>query len=273
MAATSQSSTLFYDYDGFVEKFKPKKTTDDCYTPPVVYDVILDWVKQRYNLENDTPIVRPFYPGGDYENYDYPDGCVIVDNPPFSILSKIIYNLLDKGVKFFLFSPALTLLGIARKRSKELTYLPLGVTVTYDNGANVATSFITNLITNDEPELQLETVPDLYQAIVDVQKSEKSLPKYEYPKNLITASQLNQYSKYGVHFKLNKESCCSVDRLDAQRPFKKTVYGCGYLLSANAATERIKADKTAAENATASAKPIKIWELSEREKEIINGMI
>ena len=23
---------LFNDYEGFVEKFKPKKTTDDCYT-------------------------------------------------------------------------------------------------------------------------------------------------------------------------------------------------------------------------------------------------
>jgi hypothetical protein len=22
------------DYDEFIEKFKPKKTTDDCYTPP-----------------------------------------------------------------------------------------------------------------------------------------------------------------------------------------------------------------------------------------------
>lgn len=26
----------FTDYEGFVEKFKPKKTTDDCYTPPAV---------------------------------------------------------------------------------------------------------------------------------------------------------------------------------------------------------------------------------------------
>lgn len=25
------------DYEAFVEKFKPKKTTDDCYTPPHVY--------------------------------------------------------------------------------------------------------------------------------------------------------------------------------------------------------------------------------------------
>lgn len=24
------------DYDEFVEKFKPKKTTDDCYTPPLL---------------------------------------------------------------------------------------------------------------------------------------------------------------------------------------------------------------------------------------------
>lgn len=23
----------FNDYEGFVDKFKPKKTTDDCYTP------------------------------------------------------------------------------------------------------------------------------------------------------------------------------------------------------------------------------------------------
>ena len=31
------------DYGAFVEKFKPKKTTDDCYTPPEVYETIKDW--------------------------------------------------------------------------------------------------------------------------------------------------------------------------------------------------------------------------------------
>lgn len=30
-------------YEEFIEKFKPKKTTDDCYTPPSVYAVIRDW--------------------------------------------------------------------------------------------------------------------------------------------------------------------------------------------------------------------------------------
>ena len=75
-------------YDELVEKFKPKKTTDDCMTPPQVYDVVRDWACREYNI-NPERIVRPFWPGGDYENFDYPDGCVVLDNPPFSIISKI----------------------------------------------------------------------------------------------------------------------------------------------------------------------------------------
>lgn len=31
---------IFNDYEGFVEKFKPKKTTDDCYTPPEIYEAV-----------------------------------------------------------------------------------------------------------------------------------------------------------------------------------------------------------------------------------------
>ena len=30
-------------YDEFVDKFKPKLTTDDCYTPPIVYEAVLKW--------------------------------------------------------------------------------------------------------------------------------------------------------------------------------------------------------------------------------------
>ena len=52
-------------YDEFVEKFKPKKTTDDCYTPPAVYEAVKDWVVKEYGLEG-KEIVRPFYPGGGF---------------------------------------------------------------------------------------------------------------------------------------------------------------------------------------------------------------
>ena len=40
-------------YEEYVEKFKPKKTTDDCYTPPEVYEVIKDWVCRRYGTDPD----------------------------------------------------------------------------------------------------------------------------------------------------------------------------------------------------------------------------
>lgn len=75
------------DYDGFVAKFKPPKTTDDCYTPQPVYDAVLGWLRENADIEG-REIVRPFWPGSDYEHYDYPEGCVVVDNPPFRDLRK-----------------------------------------------------------------------------------------------------------------------------------------------------------------------------------------
>lgn len=69
------------EYDAFVEKFKPKLTTDDCYTPQLVYDAVADWTESTYGVDR-ACFVRPFYPGGDYENYPYKPGDVVVDNPP-----------------------------------------------------------------------------------------------------------------------------------------------------------------------------------------------
>ena len=70
----------FNDYEGFVEKFKPKKTTDDCYTPPAVYEAVKDWACRKYSIDP-ACTVRPFWPGGDYEHFDYPAGAVVLDNP------------------------------------------------------------------------------------------------------------------------------------------------------------------------------------------------
>lgn len=57
----TKTKTAFDDYEGFVEKFKPKKTTDDCYTPPPVYEAIADWVANEYGVSRED-FVRPFYP-------------------------------------------------------------------------------------------------------------------------------------------------------------------------------------------------------------------
>jgi hypothetical protein len=63
----NQQLNMFDDnpeYQAFVDKFKPKKTTDDCYTPPYIYDAVLKWATKEYQLQGRT-VVRPFYPGGD----------------------------------------------------------------------------------------------------------------------------------------------------------------------------------------------------------------
>ena len=85
------------EYKRFVDKFKPNKTTDDCYTPDNVYNAVLDWVVHEYGIDRGK-VVRPFWPGGDYERYDYPEGCAVVDNPPFSIISKICRDYQDNGI-------------------------------------------------------------------------------------------------------------------------------------------------------------------------------
>lgn len=131
------------DYEGFVEKFKAKKTTDDCYTPPAVYEAVLGWVKERYGIRENVPIVRPFWPGGDYEHFDYPEGCIVIDNPPFSILTKIVRFYSDRKVRFFLFAPSLTFVHYAKKNGVSI--IPTNAAVAYENGAKIRTAFITDL--------------------------------------------------------------------------------------------------------------------------------
>ena len=50
-SARKREKGLFDDYEGFVEKFKPKKTTDDCYTPPEVYNEVMAWVRENCDME------------------------------------------------------------------------------------------------------------------------------------------------------------------------------------------------------------------------------
>lgn len=102
-SSKKKEKQLFDDYDAFIDKFEAKKTTDDCYTPPEVYNCILNYVTEKCNIKG-AKIVRPFYPGGDYENCEYPENCVVIDNPPFSIISQIAKFYVKKGIKFF-YSP------------------------------------------------------------------------------------------------------------------------------------------------------------------------
>lgn len=83
-----------------------RKGNDEWYTPQEEYDRILSYVNELFPETAGTKIVRPFYPGGDYQSVDYTD-AIVVDNPPFSILAKIIRWYQEHNVKFVLFCPGL----------------------------------------------------------------------------------------------------------------------------------------------------------------------
>jgi hypothetical protein len=103
---SKKKPNLFSDYDAFLDKFEDKKTTDDCYTPTDVMDVVISYVNENYPLTK-KKIVRPFFPGGDFESIDYTEDMVVIDNPPFSIISKICRYYLSNGIKFFFILPTL----------------------------------------------------------------------------------------------------------------------------------------------------------------------
>lgn len=257
------------EYNEFVDKFKPKKTTDDCYTPDNVYEAVAEWVSQEYGIDR-SDMVRPFYPGGDYRSADYAPGCCVVDNPPFSILAEIERFYQEHGVRFFLFEHTLTLFS---RRIDGVCYIPCDGKVTYENGAGVNTSFATNL----EPDLIVRTAPALVVALrkandANLPEEKKHLPKYSYPPEVITSAMVARWCSRGVDFRLRREDAERIQALDAQLPDGKGIFGCGFLLSESAAREAEAAAREAEAAALGTSGAGYVWELSQRERGIIAGL-
>lgn len=206
------------EYDEFTAKFEPKLTTDDCYTPDEVYQAVKDWACNEYGIDPDS-CVRPFYPGGDYERFDYPDGCTVLDNPPFSIMSKIIDFYEERGIRYFLFGPGLSLFS----GNRPCNYLVPGVIVTYENGAKVNTGFVTSY-----GEWKIDTAPDLAQAVADACKQELSTQNtYEYPAEVVTSALIMKIARRGVRFRVKEAECAFVRKLDGQTETGQGLFGGG----------------------------------------------
>jgi hypothetical protein len=245
------------EYEAFVKKFKPKKTTDDCYTPPNVYEEVLNYVRETCDIEG-LEVIRPFYPGGDYERVTYTEKTVVVDNPPFSIISQIIRFYNEKGVKYFLFAPQLTLFSTNQKYTAIVTTAD----ITYENGAKVKTSFVTNMM----GDYKIIGAPDLKKRIETIQKKERvSLPKYKYPENVVTVSRIASLVEKGIGIKIKEKDLAFCRGLESQKKYKKTIFGSGYLT-----THAVAAEIKAAE--IKAAVDIIEWELSDNEKEIIDAL-
>lgn len=227
--------------------------------PPIIYNTVYEWVNNNILRLDGVPVVRPFYPGGDYENYDYPEGCVVLDNPPFSILAKIRRFYHSRGIRYFLFAPSLTLANSAH--DIPCTYIICGDSITYENGAKISTSFVTNL---DCGGTAVWCAGDLSLAIKAANKLRERTtiekPCYEYPPQVTSPALLQKISKSGVVFKIQSKSISFTNSLDSQKATNKGLFGGGWLLSEKAAAEK------------AAARQRTYWQLSDREKNIINQL-
>ena len=209
------------DYSTFVEKFKPKLTTDDCYTPPEVYDAVVKFVNERVTPLAGREVVRPFWPGADYKTAQYPDGCIVIDNPPFSIYSEIVRWYLAEGIDFFLFGPSLTL---ANPRI-DATFIIAAANIIYQNGAKVETGFVTNLL----PDVRLWVCPELKQRIEAATKREKrvkQMPKVGFPYHVVSSARLGVLATHGVEWRVGRNECRGVTKACG-----RGIFGGGYLLS------------------------------------------
>ena len=243
------------DYTEFVDKFIPKLTTDDCYTPLEVYKAVKEWAVKEYGWHG-REIVRPFWPGGNFESFDYPENCVVIDNPPFSIFSKIVNWYNEHSVDYFLFAPTKTMFN-----ANATSNICVGVAVTYENGAIVNTSFVSSC------GPRIRSAPELYRILYEVDRrtkegTKKHLPRYSYPAPVITASAVELMSKYGIDYA--EDRCEKTRALDEQRKAKKAIFGCGFLVPA--------AKAAAAKAAAAKAAAAKEWHLSPREAMIVSRL-
>lgn len=245
------------EYEAFVEKFKPKKTTDDCYTPPEVYEVVLQYVREKCNIEG-LEVLRPFYPGGDYESVQYDENCVVIDNPSFSIISQIIRFYNAKGVKYFLFAPHLTLFST----NQDYTAIVASADIVYENGAKVKTSFVTNMM-GDVKILGDAELRQRLQAITDTNKV--NLPIYQYPDNVITVSKIASLVEKGENIVIMKKDVTFCRQLESQKPQKKALFGSGFLASHSVAKELVAKELSKKEE-------VIYWELSDAEHSIIKQL-
>lgn len=258
----SQNPIVFRDYDSFVAKFSEgnAKTTDDCYTPKDVYEAVVEYVSTITDMSG-KQILRPFYPGGDFMNAEYPEDGVVIDNPPFSMFTKITRFFTMSDIPFFLFGPGLTIASCC----KYCTAVVIADQITFENGAQVRCNFASNLY----GDTLITTAPLLGDLIARCpsQRPKNPLPSFEYPDELLSVSDMQSIARNGEVFSVSRSEAVIVKDLDLH-PKKGGLFGDHLLLSKAKASEKIRAKEQVKEK-TQRGIPIS---LSEREKRMIDKL-
>ena len=231
-------------YKEFVEKFKPKKTTDDCMTPAPVYEAVRDYVFNHYQVDG-LVIDRPFWPGANYQEKAeaYGSDVLVLDNPPFSKLSEIISYYLERNIKFLLFIPALTGLTSIKKYKGQVSML-IGASIVYENSAKVPTNFVTNLTT--EPLVVADQA--LIKALKQANHQKPAKIKNICPPELLSSAELFRKGQQGCDFTISNAAklVTKVDAIYAYKREKYRVFG-GALVVDQTKAKELKAKELKAE--------------------------
>lgn len=177
----------------------------------------------------------------------------MVDNPPFSILSKIVDWYCDHDIKFFLFAPSMTNFNIGIRKFDRITHIMINSEIVYQNGAKVRTCFLTNM-----DDCVARSVPDLSLAIKRSQRSKDTRPKYIYPENVIRTTDLQRMVRQGASVKIPRGHAKFIRKLDSQSEAKKAIFG-GALLVSDEVANYTKQYKAPLEDGIE-------WTLSDRER-------
>ena len=140
----------------------------------------------------------------------------------------------------------------------DCTLVACGSSVTYENGAQVNTSFVTNML----GDCLCCSAPELYRALDTAEKQMrplKNLRKLSFPCNVLRVSSLNTMSKAGIDFRIGKDEGCVVTKACEFKEF-----GNSTLLSDKATERKLAAEKLAAEKLAAEK-----LELNARSLELI----
>ena len=117
------------------------------------------------------------------------------------------------NVKFFLFAPALTLFV----PYTTCQYVIINSVIRYENGANVRTSFATNLIPA-ESGINIIVSKDLSDKIKKTQKQPQKVAKTQLPRGWINSAQLLKFAGVG-NFELEGSCEFRSENNDGRRIF------------------------------------------------------
>lgn len=195
----------------------PGISNDEFYTKPEIYEVVKNWAV-KHNQWEGREVVRPFWPDADYQTYDYPEGCVVIDNPPFSKVSQIVKWYGDHGIDYFLFCTGTSCLNV-----NAPSHVCTDIHLPFENGGDANISFVSS----KGPLIM--SAPDLYQQLMRAKKVlNRRVVRTEWPIGLVTGALVGKMSRHGVHYveTVGKQHLY----VDEMRSYQSKPFGGAYLV-------------------------------------------